>query len=232
MSSNVLYASADVVVVDKPAGISTEPGRDGSLSLRDEVAAWLESEARGEAARAPHAVSRLDTNVSGAVTFAVSARGAKHLADQLSRGTMTKRYVAVASGKLDGAGLWSAPVANKPARSRYTAVDQTSHAKGIATLLLVEPLTGRMHQLRIHASSAGAPLIGDRRYGGPARITDRSGRVVNVDRVLLHAHVVELDDGGERIRAVSPIPELFHEVWRLLDGRPKAWEELSAACGD
>ena len=91
-------------------------------------------------------------------------------------------------------------------------------------LLALSPVTGRTHQIRVHASHAGAPLLGDRAYGGPARATLPSGRVLAFDRIALHAARVTLD--GTVIE--SPVPEKLRALWLALGGDGAAWEKACA----
>jgi 23S rRNA pseudouridine955/2504/2580 synthase/23S rRNA pseudouridine1911/1915/1917 synthase len=92
-----------------------------------------------------------------------------------------------------------------PARTRYAVVAVSPEGPA---LLAVAPETGRTHQIRVHAAHAGAPLVGDRVYGGPARVTLASGCVVAPRRIALHAaRVVVPDSRGRPWVVVSEIPE-------------------------
>lgn len=225
----VLFDSEHIVVVDKPTGIATEPDRDRRTSLRDLVAAWV-VDRDGAGARAPHAVSRLDTNVSGAVTFALSELGMRKAASAKEHGHIARRYVAITSPVAAAAGSWSSPVQGKPALTRWRRV---AHVEGRATLLVLAPETGRTHQLRVHASTADAPILGDSRYGGKPTVADASGRVRRVDRVLLHAAAVRVSFGlpdDPPGFVVAPVPAIMREVWQSLDGAAEAWNDVSRAC--
>ena len=225
----VLFASEHVVIVDKPAGIATEPDRDRHACLRDLVAAWARGHG-GSASRAPHAVSRLDTNVSGAVTFALTALGARKAAAAKEHGHIARRYIAITNWIAAAAGEWSMPVQGKPATTRWK---RYGGVEGRAALLLLEPATGRTHQLRIHTSSAGAAIVGDGRYGGRTTITDGTGRVERVDRVLLHAAAVRANFGLPQDPpgfVVAPTPPIMRRLWQSLDGAPDAWNDIEQAC--
>jgi 23S rRNA pseudouridine955/2504/2580 synthase/23S rRNA pseudouridine1911/1915/1917 synthase len=92
-----------------------------------------------------------------------------------------------------------------------------------AALLLLSPLTGRTHQLRVHAARAGVPLLGDRHYGGPVKVTLPDGRVVRAGRVMLHCARVRLPKIAptaepERLTLDAPIPADFRAVWLALGG--------------
>jgi 23S rRNA pseudouridine1911/1915/1917 synthase len=98
-------------------------------------------------------------------------------------------------------------------------------APGGQALLDVAPMTGRTHQIRVHAAHAGVPLLGDRAYGGPPRITLPSGRVVEPGRIALHARrVVVPGEDGAPISVTSPLPPELASLWSALGGDPAAWE--------
>ena len=132
-------------------------------------------------------------------------------------------------------GEWAAPIGRAkdprhraafgrdgaPSLSRYAVIATASSA----ALLALEPVTGRTHQLRVHASHAGAPLLGDRVYGGPQRLTLSSGRVLSIDRVALHAARVRVPrkDGGV-LEVTSSPSDALREWWKELGGEASAWE--------
>jgi 23S rRNA-/tRNA-specific pseudouridylate synthase len=221
----VLFSSRDFVIVDKPAGIPTEPGRERGPSLRDLVTAWISQ--RGERGRTePHAVSRLDTNVTGAVVFTRSPQGAKHLAATKERGDYRRVYVALAYGSIPPEGTWRTPVGGRDAETSFRALGVAGPGRKPITLLEARPRTGRTHQIRIHASGAGSPLAGDRRYGGPSTVATPTGATISVSRPMLHALAVSFPDAsGTRVIATAPVPADMAALWSALDGRPEAWEE-------
>ncbi len=92
------------------------------------------------------------------------------------------------------------------------------------------PATGRTHQIRVHAAHAGAPLLGDRAYGGRTRLTFATGRVLELRRIALHAaRVVVPDERGEPVVARAPVPPELVDVWEALGGDPGAWE-VATSC--
>ncbi len=101
---------------------------------------------------------------------------------------------------------------------------RTPVARGLPTpasvaLLDVAPRTGRKHQIRIHASRAGLPLLGDRRYGGCTRLTAPDGRVIALARIALHAHATELTlPSGRHILVSCPVADDFADLWQQLGG--------------
>ncbi|WP_437875958.1 pseudouridine synthase [Sorangium sp. So ce513] len=237
----VLARWGEILVAFKPAALPTAPERRGTRSLITEVAELLGLSAP------PHAASRLDVGVSGAVLCATGARGQRHLAAMREAGRVARVYVGVAGGRVEGSGTWDAPIGAARARggrslpavggagardavTRYQAIAWAGGGAAAATLLRLEPVTGRMHQLRVHAAHAGAPLLGDRDHGGARSVTTARGRVIPLPRIALHAlRVAVPDERGEERVAVAPVPDDLRDLWAALDGDGSAWEEVLSA---
>ena len=223
----ILFHARGALVVDKPAGIPTIPDAHdahGSLLHRAARAAKIDP-------RLLHATSRLDREVSGVVVFTTTDAARASLHHARISGRYFRRYVALSERAprvnllQEHEGTWSARIgrARDPkkrmvdgrdatdALTRYRVVATTARA----ALLSVEPVTGRTHQIRVHAAHAGAPLIGDRDYGGARSIVPASGKVIAVTRIALHCARVRVDDWLD-VRA--PIPAELRALWRELGG--------------
>lgn len=232
--ATLLFADADIVVADKPAGIPTIPDQAGASHALLHVVA----RALGMKAESLHATSRLDRHVSGVVVFARSQKAERMLREARASGTYARRYVALARGSLaSSSGRWSWPIGKarnpklravngRDATHAETRFAEMAHARE-TLLLALSPETGRTHQLRVHASHAGAPLLGDRDYGGATRLTLPSGRVIQLSRVALHAAKVTIDLDGVRT-FVSPVPPTLRAWWTELGGEDDAWERAVA----
>jgi 23S rRNA pseudouridine1911/1915/1917 synthase len=234
----ILHQHAGLVFVSKPAGVSTEPDRAGSASVVARVAAAL-----GVPLTELHALSRLDAAVTGVVTLARTPAG-RALVDEARRaGRFRRRYLALAARAPEPRdGTWSGAIAGgSRGKRRVLSADAedaqaaTTHYRTVAeaeaaffdgreptparaALLVLTPVTGRTHQLRAHAASAGAPLLGDASYGGPRRARLPDGRVHALPRVLLHAAWVELEVAGDRLRVAAPLPPDLVLTWETLRG--------------
>ncbi len=225
----VLWEAEDLVVVDKPAGRPTEPDRDRRPSVRDAVQRWMR--ARGRAG-APHAVSRLDVGVTGAVLFALTARGAAWAAHVRADGRYRRGYLALCAGAPPDAGAWEGPVDGRPARTDFRVAARAGAPTRPICLLIAWPRTGRKHQIRIHAASSGAPLAGDRRYGGPTSLASPTGAVVAVSRPMLHAAALSLPDPtGAPIAVRAEVPQDMRRAWTASGGLDAAWAGLSVLDG-
>lgn len=244
----VIYEDDELVSVDKPAGVATVPDLRGASET---VLGWV-SAARNIDPQALIATSRLDRDVTGVVTFAKTPRANDRIAQARTEGRLSRRYVALGArseASLSGLGMagaswrgvWDAPIGRhadkflrapfgpdaKPAMSRFFAI--ASRPGGI-TLFVLAPVTGRTHQLRVHASHAGASLLGDRDYGGPTRLTLPSGRVLSLTRIALHcARVVLPLATGEMREVRAPVPSDLLKTWEALGGDAAAWD-TAVAC--
>jgi 23S rRNA pseudouridine1911/1915/1917 synthase len=217
LTVGVLSERGGLLAVYKPAGLSTEPDRRGSDSLCTRVAA-LQKLPEAEV----HACSRLDHGVSGVVLVATNAAARRHAAQEREQGRILRRYVAIAAAAPpETRGVWQTPVEGREASTEFTCVELS--ASGTA-LLALEPRSGRKHQLRVHAARAGAPLLGDEKYGGPRRHTSPNGSVHEIRRVALHAAALTLRDfEGARWRIQAPVAEELLRLWEHVGGSAEAW---------
>lgn len=229
----ILLRTGDLLAVAKPAGMSTIPDHGGaseSLASRAASAADLEPAQL-------HATSRLDRDVSGVVVFALTPGAAIRLQAARESKLYKRRYFAIAAAApTPSVGAWDEPIGKAAdprhrtvrgrdatdAVTKYAAVDA---ARSGQTLLAVTPISGRTHQIRVHAAHAGAPLLGDALYGGPSRLTLANGRVLAFVRIMLHAArvTVPLND-GEIVTIDAPLPPELQALWASLEGGPAAWE--------
>lgn len=221
------HRDAHLVVVQKPSGVATTaPGGADSLTRRIEA----------QLGRTLHPTSRLDTGVTGLVTFAITKEAIERLRRARAEGAYVRRYLALASGApAEPRGTWDASIAIDPADRRLrVAIEpggrgaRLQHARsdyevggGLAgaAVLWLTPHTGRTHQLRVHAAHAGVPLLGDVRYGGPRRITRDDGSVVRAARVMLHCArlCIPRVEGGE-LELCCEAPDDLRELWMSLGG--------------
>lgn len=216
-----------IVGACKPAGIPTVPDHGGSAhSFVHLVAREI-----GRRVEEIRVVSRLDREVSGIILFATTAEAEARLKELRARGEYRRRYVAIVenAAALRTSGVWDGAIGDgkdprhravggknaKASTTRYRVVAESS---GFA-MLAVEPITGRTHQIRVHSAHAGAPLLGDRDYGGVTRITLENGTVVSLARIALHAIAVTIP--GKTIDVA--VPAELAAVWAELGGDAEAW---------
>lgn len=227
----LLYRDRRLLVLDKPPGaaISDRPADAPDLIAR--LAEWLGSP--------PFGVHRLDQGTSGALVVALDRAAATDLGRQFSAGLVRKTYLAFTSACPRARGVIALRIRQDPADARRFLADaalgkpartrfRRLRAWTSAALLLVKIDTGRTHQIRVHLSSLGAPILGDRRYGGPDRVQVFAGpgRLANLPapRLCLHAArlVFRHPDDGRLLRCRAPLPEDLRELLRVLNGKTPA----------
>jgi 23S rRNA pseudouridine1911/1915/1917 synthase len=207
----VVFEDADLLVVNKPAGLVCHPTKgEPASSLIGRVRLHLGP------AIAPQLINRLDRETSGLVVVAKNAPAARELRRLWETRALTKKYLAIVHGvPTSPAGEVDAPLGRDtaspvaikdcvrpdgaPARTRWRLLRAWRRAEGQFSLLEVEPLTGRKHQIRIHLAHLGHPVVGDKIYGGDERLylDFVTGRLTAAQRARLllpfHAlHAAEL----------------------------------------
>ena len=212
MSLAILYEDADVIVVDKPAGLVVHPGAGNwTGTLVHGILAHSPDVRTNDVVR-PGIVHRLDKETSGALIVAKHDVAREFLARQLRERTVHKEYTALVHGIVPRDLTIEAPIGRDPVhRTRMAVVSNGREATSILhvmerlpgyTLLSVDLRTGRTHQIRVHCAYIGHPVAGDRRYAQrwtpPYRLT----------RQFLHAALLEITlPNGERRTFVSPLPD-------------------------
>jgi tRNA pseudouridine32 synthase/23S rRNA pseudouridine746 synthase len=212
--SLVIFEDADVLALNKPAGLSSQGGRIRALTLDELLAAFAKP-----SGVKPRLVHRLDRDTSGVILAARSQPAAAFLGKAMMSRRIYKTYLAiVAPGAPEPrAGVVEGALARQEVgREAYVRVVQsdapgaqaaqtryrTLAADDLAALVELSPLTGRMHQLRVHMASIGRSIAGDARYGGALALCGHP-----VGRLMLHAKVLSFPHpaGGER-RIEAPVP--------------------------
>jgi 23S rRNA pseudouridine1911/1915/1917 synthase len=223
----VLYEDEDVVAIDKPAGMVVHAGagvHEGTLvnALLHRFAALS---GIGGALR-PGIVHRLDRFTSGVLLVARNDAAHRHLAAQFSGRQVEKTYLALVHGSVaQPSGRIERPIARDPVhRTRMTSRLAQGRAAWSEyrvlrrferfTLLEVKIGTGRTHQIRVHLSSIGHPVVGDKLYGAPEVVPGAEP----LGRYFLHAHQIRFrkPSNGEEMQITSPLPpELERWMARL-----------------
>lgn len=235
----IVHLDGEVAVVRKPAGVLTVPferhDRDTLLALARVAIRRVEAGKGKTANLTLRAVQRLDKETSGLVVFARTLPAQRHLQEQFSAHTVTRRYLALVHGRAEDAvyetllvpdrgdglkGSWGvfrpargeAPPMGAMAKEAITRV-QVLERLPKATLLACELETGRQHQIRIHLAEAGHPLVGETVY-----IRDWRGPLLPAPRPMLHATVLRFvhPRTGKSLRFEEPPPGDFVAVLERL----------------
>jgi len=237
---DVVHVDNHLLVVGKPPGLPVVPDESGDESLFDRARSWVEIEFDKPGRAFLGVVHRLDRPVSGVVCFARTSKAAARLTAAFKARRVRKTYLGIGSGVPAGtAGEVVQWIAKDPrsgairaarrafdgareARSRWRLVAPFELDGRDASLLALEPITGRSHQLRLAAQSLACPLVGDVRHGAAAPLPDRS--------VALHAWRLELEHPTTKAPLAFERPTPTVGWWRraLDGGRAAALEALRA----
>jgi len=229
-----LERTPDWLVVNKPAGVVCHPSKHGPWSsLVGAAREWLGEDVL-------HMPSRLDRETSGVVVLVRRRNLAGAMQRAMQHGQARKSYVAILEGELEQETLTELPIGRAegshvflkqavrtdgyPARTRFLPLEH----RGGKTLARIEPETGRLHQIRVHAAAIGHPVCGDKLYGPDERLfleflrqgfTEKHRQLLGAERQMLHAEriVFELPCGEAAFHA--PVAADMRAFWSGLGGR-------------
>lgn len=234
---DILYEDEDVVIVNKPSGLLTQKAKPGDRSLNEWLIGYLlntDSSFNEELSSfRPSVCNRLDRNTSGIVLCGKSLEGLQYLSLSIKNRSIRKFYRTICCGvlkspmKIEGF-LMKDENSNKVSISADKPDDLDADFietaiipitdNGEYTLLEVELITGKTHQIRAHLADIGHPLIGDRKYGFEKHNRSFSEKY-HLQNQLLHAYRVEFPVGKEGIGKVlsektvyAPCPDYFTRI--------------------
>lgn len=224
----ILWEDADFVVINKPPHLSTLEDRNEPANVLSFARKYVES------AQVCH---RLDKDTSGILAIAKNPEAYRHLSMQFENRSVTKIYHAVVDGlhkfenvlvdkpilKMDD-GTVKIGRGGKPAQTYFTSL----RSYRMHTLVECKPVTGRMHQIRVHLVALGAPITGDEMYGGKhfylstlkktfhlKKFTDEQPLM---KRMALHSYALEFNTlSGKVVRIEAPYPKDLQALVRQLE---------------
>lgn len=250
---DIIYEDNDLSVINKPAGMMVHAGSGATDNARNRgtlvnalLGHYRQLSSTGGELR-PGIVHRLDKQTSGLILVARNDAAHFKLSEMFSRRQVHKVYLTLVHGHLkEDRGTINAPISRDALRrtrmttkrndgarsaiSHYTVVERISSHFGKFTLVSVKIETGRTHQIRVHLSSIGHPVVGDTLYGAPAYIApllstktlrkkkDPEPESMTLDRNFLHAAQLEFAHPrtGKPLRLEAPLPPILEEFLKRL----------------
>jgi 23S rRNA pseudouridine1911/1915/1917 synthase len=225
----IVYEDADVLVIDKPAGLVVHPGAGNPRGTL--VNALLHFDARLNELPRAGIVHRLDKDTSGLMVVARSLRAHAALVEQLSEREVHRQYVAVVVGAMIAGGSVRAPIGRHPTdRVRQAVVaegqgrDAVTHYRvrerfRAHTVVECRLETGRTHQIRVHMAYVKHPIVGDPLYGGSFRLPkaatpELAESLRTFKRQALHAERLAFRHpvGGHEVESHAPVPADMQEL--------------------
>ena len=217
LRDRVVYEDRDILVLDKPSGLAAHGGSGVSFGV-------IEILRRQDAGTRYELAHRLDRDTSGCLAVAKRRSALAALHEAFRDGAVHKRYDLVVSGRWpttrrtvrdallsyrlpNGERRVRVAAGGDPARTDFAVVARRDDASADpATWLAATPRTGRTHQIRVHAATAGHPIWGDEKYAPNSR-----------GRLMLHATELTLPIGDRVVRAAAPLPDEFARLaWRRM----------------
>jgi 23S rRNA pseudouridine1911/1915/1917 synthase len=233
---DVLYQDSDLAVINKPAGMVVHPGAGHSSGTLVNALLHHVSDLSGIGGeRRPGIVHRLDRGTSGVMVVAKHDAAHQELARQFQDREVEKEYIALVWGVVQAGKRIDAAIGRDPdnrqkmsARARHarhavTRITRARHLPGV-TLCQIAIHTGRTHQIRVHLSGIGHPIVGDALYGGVHRRVPGDIRAVQrLERPFLHAArlVFTHPTDGRRMEFTAPLPS---DLMNVLDDLP-GWQD-------
>jgi 23S rRNA pseudouridine1911/1915/1917 synthase len=223
----IVYEDADLIVVDKPAGMVVHPaaGHAGG-TLVNALLHHVKDLSGIGGERRPGIVHRLDRGTSGLMVIAKHDRAHEELSRQFHDREVEKEYVALVWGLVQAGRRIDAPIGRDPANRKKMSARSRRSREAVTRIVRADPIravtlvrvaihTGRTHQIRVHLNAIGHPVVGDSLYGGVHRRVPGDLRALTrLERPFLHAArlVFKHPGDGRRMEFTSDLPDDLQHV--------------------
>jgi 23S rRNA pseudouridine1911/1915/1917 synthase len=229
---NIVFEDEDIIIINKPFGLVTHPGAgnwNGTLAN-----ALLYYDPKLSKLDRAGIVHRLDKNTSGLMVIARNDKSQKYLVEQLQSHSVAREYSAIVYGHMISGGSVNDPIGRdskdrikqavssngKDATTHYRVIDRFKSHTHVKAILE----TGRTHQIRVHLSHIGYPLLGDPMYGGRVRFPKKASEILKESllgfkRQALHSKKLTLNhpSTGELMSWKAPLPDDMLELLEILN---------------
>ncbi len=225
---DILFEDDDLIIINKPTGLLSHPSTNEKSGTLMNALAWHVLHSRhtpGHAAPRPVLLHRLDRDTSGVIAISKNERATRIVTKAFRQRRVSKTYLALVGGVMtEDTGLIDAPIGREAhawprwrvmeggddSQTRFTVKQRFARH----TLVELEPLTGRTHQLRIHCAHIGHPITGDQVYRGRSENHAPGIPGLTLKHQLLHAHRLTLrhPTTGAEMTFTAPLPALMTEA--------------------
>lgn len=235
---NIIYEDNNIIAINKPAGIIVHPAVghkndtlvDILLTLRPDLKNVVYDPSDPVSLQRPGLVHRLDKDTTGVIIFAKNTESMYYIAKQIEKRKVCKKYLALLCGQLERGIVVNKPLSRnsgdrksmavsiqgKEAQTYFAPIKIYSFNNTYITYAEVEPITGRMHQIRIHAKSINHPVLGDLVY------FNHESKLISTElglkRQMLHANSITLKTAYNQppITITAPLPADFKNVIQMI----------------
>ena len=229
---NVVFEDEDIIIINKPFGLVTHPGVGNWNGTLANALLYYDPElSKLDRAGIVH---RLDKNTSGLMVIARNEKSQKYLVEQLQSHSVVREYSAIVYGHMISGGSVNDPIGRDPkdrikqavssngkdATTHYRVIDRFKSHTHVKAILE----TGRTHQIRVHLSHIGYPLLGDSMYGGRLRFPKKASEILKESllgfkRQALHSKKLTLNhpSTGELMSWKAPLPDDMVELLAILN---------------
>mgnify|MGYP006421525097 FL=1 len=229
---NVVFEDEDIIIINKPFGLVTHPGAGNWNGTLANALLYYDPElSKLDRAGIVH---RLDKNTSGLMVIARNEKSQKYLVEQLQSHSVVREYSAIVYGHMISGGSVNDPIGRDPkdrikqavssngkdATTHYRVIDRFKSHTHVKAILE----TGRTHQIRVHLSHIGYPLLGDPMYGGRVRFPKKASEILKESllgfkRQALHSKKLTLNhpSTGELMSWKAPLPDDMLELLDILN---------------